>query len=136
MDFVDEQDRALFGVGEIGQQVLRRGEHGAAGDLQRDAQVARDAGGEGRLAQAGRAVEQDVAQRLLAFAGRVDGDRQPLGDLAAGRPSRCMCRGRRAISSSRSLASASRDGGRRRGGRVRSGFAEAVAGEDPFTGHA
>ena len=35
MDFVDEQDRAFLGVGEIGQQVLRGGEGGAAGDLQR-----------------------------------------------------------------------------------------------------
>ena len=82
MDFVDEQDRAFLGVGEVGQQVLRRGERRAAGDLQRDAQIARDAGGERRLAQAGRAVEQDVAQRLFAFAGGVDGDRQPLGHLA------------------------------------------------------
>ena len=82
VDLVDEQDRALLGVGEIGEQVLGRGEGGAAGDLQRDAQVARDAGGEGRLAEAGRAVEQDVAERLLAFAGGVDGDLQPLGHLA------------------------------------------------------
>ena len=82
VDFVDEQDRAFLGVGEIGQQVLRRGERGAAGDLQRHAQLARDARGERRLAEAGRAVEQDVAQRLLALAGGVDGDRQPLGHFA------------------------------------------------------
>ena len=51
----------------------------------------------------------------------------------------CMCRGRRAISSSRSLASASRDvavaGSGRFGGRVRAASRQAVAGEDPFTGH-
>ena len=81
VDFVDEQDRAFLGVREVGQQILGRGQRGAAGDLQGDAQIARDAGGESRFAQAGRTIEQDVAQRLFAFAGRIDGDRQPLGHL-------------------------------------------------------
>ena len=55
---------------------------GAAGDLQWHPQVARDACGEGRLAEARRTIEQDVAQRLFALAGRVDGDRQPFGNFA------------------------------------------------------
>ena len=57
-------------------------QHRAAGDLQAHAQIARNAGGEGRFAQAGRTVEQDVPQRLAALAGGIDRDFQPGVDLA------------------------------------------------------
>ena len=82
MDLVDEQDRSLFDVGQIGDQVLGRGQGGPAGDLHAHAHVAGDAGGEGRLAQSRRAVEEDMAQRLAALRGGIDGDVQPLVDLA------------------------------------------------------
>ncbi len=48
----------------------------------RNAHVAGDAGGEGRLAQARRAVQEDMAQRFAALRGGIDGDAQPLVDLA------------------------------------------------------
>ena len=47
------------------------------GNLEIDAQLAGDAHREGRLAQARRAVEEHVPQRLAPLAGRVDGNLQP-----------------------------------------------------------
>ena len=82
VDLVDEEDRALLGVGEVGEQVLGRGERGAAGDLEADVQLAGDARGEGRLAEPRRAVEQHVPERLPAVGGRLDGDLDPLADVA------------------------------------------------------
>ena len=82
MDFVDEQDRSFFDVRQIGEQVLGRGQGRPAGDLHGNAHVAGDAGGEGRLAQARRAVQEDMAQRFAALRGGIDGDAQPLMDLA------------------------------------------------------
>ena len=129
VDFVDEQDRAFLGVGEVRQQVLRGGQGRAAGDLQRNAQIARDARGERRLAEAGRAIEQDVAQRLLALAGGVDGDRQPLGHLPLAdhlvhvpRPQGDFV-----------VAQLGERLARRR--RRRGRFAQAVGGENRFAGH-
>ena len=77
MDFVDEQHRSLFGVGQIGDDVLGGGQGRAAGNLETDAQIAGDAHGEGRFAQPGRTVKEDVSQRLPPFGGRIDGDFQP-----------------------------------------------------------
>ena len=77
MDFVDEQHRPLLGVGQIGDHVLGGRQGRAAGDLEADAQVAGDAHGEGRLAQARRTVEEDVPQRFAPFRGRIDRDFQP-----------------------------------------------------------
>ena len=77
MDLVDEQHRAFLGVGQIGDQVFGGRQGRAAGDLKGYAQIARDAGGERRLAQSGRAVEQDVPQRLAPLPRGVDGDFQP-----------------------------------------------------------
>ena len=82
MDFVDEQDRAFLGIGQIGNHILGGLQHRPAGDLQADAQVARNAGGERRLAQTGRTIEQDVPERLAALAGGIDRDLQPRVDLA------------------------------------------------------
>ena len=82
VDFVDEKDGSLFGVGEVGNQVLGSRERGAAGDLEGHAQVARDDGGESRLAESGRTVEKNVSQRLAALARSVDGDLDPLVDRA------------------------------------------------------
>jgi len=82
VDFVDEEDGILFGVGEVGDEVLGGLESGAGADLEVDAEVARDAGGEGGLAEAGRAIEEDVAEGLAAFGGRLHGDLQSGVDFA------------------------------------------------------
>ena len=82
MDLIDEEDRSLLGVGQVGQQVLRRRERRAAGDLQRDIQLPRDAGRERGLAKPRRPVEQHVPERLLPPRGGVDRDLDPLADIA------------------------------------------------------
>ena len=82
VDFVDEQDRAFFGVGEIGNQVFGGHEGCTAGDLNGRADFARDAGGEGGFAQARRAVEENMAQRFVALAGGIEGDFEALGHFA------------------------------------------------------
>ena len=80
MDFVDEEDRAFLDVGQKRQQVggLRQGR--PAGHLDRRAQFVRQHRGERGLAEPRRAVEENVAERLLEFLRRVDRDRQPPGD--------------------------------------------------------
>ena len=67
-------------VGEERQQVGRLGEGRAAGHLDGSAEFVRQHGGEGGLAEAGRAVEEDVAERLLQLLAGVDGDAEPLHD--------------------------------------------------------
>ena len=64
MDFVDEQHRPLFGVGQIGDDVLGRRQGRAAGDLEADAQIAGNAHGEGGLSETGWTIEQNVPQRF------------------------------------------------------------------------
>ena len=66
----------------IGEQVLGGLDRRAAGGDQRHVQLARNAVGKRRLAQARRAVEQDVPQRLAPLAGRIDHDVQPLDHVA------------------------------------------------------
>ncbi len=82
MDFIDEEDRTLFGIGEIGYQVLRGLEGGAAGDLDGHPEVAGNAHREGGLAQTGRTVKEDVPQRLPPNQRGVDGDLEPRVHLA------------------------------------------------------
>ena len=74
VDLVDEQDVALVEVGQDGGQVAGPLDGRAAGGVDGDAQLAGDDVGERRLAQAGRAVEQDVVGRLPALAGRLEQD--------------------------------------------------------------
>ena len=88
MDFVDEQDRAFLDVGQKRQQVGRLRQGGAAGHLDRRAQFVGQHGGEGRLAQSGRAVEQDVRQRLLEFLAGVEDDAQAAARRLSGRSPR------------------------------------------------
>ena len=78
VDLVDEQDRPFLDVGEEGQQVGRLGQGRAAGHLQRRAQFVGQDRGERGLAQAGRAVEEDVRHRLLELAAGVEHDAQSL----------------------------------------------------------
>ena len=77
MDFIDEEHRALGAIGQVGEEVLRRGERRPAGDLERGAQLLGNAGGKRRLAEARRPVEQNVAQRFAPFPRGIDGDREP-----------------------------------------------------------
>ena len=88
VDLVDEEDRALRRVGQVGHHVHLLVERRAAGHVQLDAQLVVQHGGERGLAQARGAVEEDVRQRLAPLAGGQKGDRQPLGDGCAGRRSR------------------------------------------------
>ena len=64
-------------VGQERQQVRRLGQGRAAGHLDRGAQLVGQDGGEGGLAQTGRAVEEDVRQRLLELLAGVEDDVQP-----------------------------------------------------------
>ncbi len=82
MDLVDEQDRALRGVGQEGHDVHLLVEGRAAGDVELDAQLVVQDRGERRLAQSGWSVEEDVRQRLAPFPGGRQADLQPLGDGA------------------------------------------------------
>ena len=72
MDLVDEQDVALFEIGELGGEVAGLGDHRAGGRAEIDAELARHDLGERRLAEAGRADEQHVVERLAAGLGGLD----------------------------------------------------------------
>ena len=80
MDLVDEQHVALVQGREDRGQVAGTLDRGARGGADLRTHLGGHDVGEGRLAQAGRAVEEDVIDRLLAVAGGVDQDRQVLLD--------------------------------------------------------
>jgi hypothetical protein len=128
MDFVDEQDRAFLGIGEVGEQVLGGGEYGAAGDLQGDAQIARDTGGERGFAQARRTIEKNMPQRFLALAGGIDSDRQPLGHVSLPNHLVHVTRPKGDLVVTKLAERFAR--------RSSCGFPQRVAREDPFAGHA
>ena len=72
VDLVDEQDVALFEVGEQRGEVAGPGDHRAGGGAEIDAELARDDLRQRRLAEAGRPDEQHVVERLLARPRRLD----------------------------------------------------------------
>ena len=74
MDFVDEQNVARFQIGEDGGEIARLGQHRAGGGAEIDAQLARHDLRQGGLAQARRAGEQHMVQRLAARLGGLDED--------------------------------------------------------------
>ena len=74
VDLVDEEYVVPLEVGEKGREIARARDHRPRGGAETDAELARDDLGEGRLAQAGRAKEQHVVERLAARAGRRDED--------------------------------------------------------------
>ncbi len=76
MDLVDEQDIARLEVGQDGGEIAGLGQHRPGGGAEADAELAGDDLGEGRLAEAGRAEQQDMVERLAAGAGGVDVDAQ------------------------------------------------------------
>ena len=69
VDLVDEQHVARLQVGQDGGEVAGALDHRAGGGAEADAQLAGDDLGERGLAEAGRAVQQHVVQRLAPAAG-------------------------------------------------------------------
>ena len=81
VDFVDEQDIVFFQVGQKRSEVLGLFQHRAAGLPQLDAELMRNDVRQGGLAQAGRAKQQHMVQRLVALARRADENLQLLAHL-------------------------------------------------------
>ena len=79
--FIDEQDVTGFEVGENGREVSGTLDGGAGGDASLGAHLVGDNGREGRLAEAGWAVEQHVVQGLAALTSGRDGDAEGVLDL-------------------------------------------------------
>ena len=85
VDLVDEQHVARFEIGEQGRKVAGLGDDGAGGGAEADAHLAAEDLRQRGLAEAGRAGEQDVVERIAAIAGGGDEDFQVgLGRLLAG----------------------------------------------------
>ena len=72
VDLVDEQDVALLEVGEQRREVAGLGDHRAGGGAEVDAELARDDLRQRGLAEARRADEQHVVERLAARARGLD----------------------------------------------------------------
>ena len=72
VDLVDEQDVAVFQVGEQRGEIAGLADHGTGGGAEADAQLARHDLGERGLAEAGRAGEQHVIERVAARLGGLD----------------------------------------------------------------
>jgi hypothetical protein len=80
VDLVDEEDLVLLQVGEHGGEVARLLDHRPGGRAHRHAELVADHVGERRLAEAGRAVEQDVIERLGAASRGGDRHLQVVAD--------------------------------------------------------
>ena len=81
MDLVDEEDLARFEIGEDGDHVARFFERRPGGLLHVRAHLVADDAGQRGLAEAGRAEEKDVIDRLLTPARRLQRDFEILFDL-------------------------------------------------------
>ena len=81
MDFVDEQDVALFEIGEQRREIAGLGDDGSRGGAKAYAEFARDDLRQRGLAEAGGTDEQHVVQRLVPLARRLDEDREVLPRL-------------------------------------------------------
>ena len=66
VDLVDEQDVALFEIGEQRREIAGLGDHRPGGGAEIDAELARDDLRQRGLAEARRADEQHVVERFLA----------------------------------------------------------------------
>ena len=82
VDLVDEQDVALVERGQDGRQVACPLDRGPRRVPDVDAQLAGDDRGERRLAEARRAVQEDVVRRLSPLAGSLQEHREAGLDLA------------------------------------------------------
>ena len=72
VDLVDEQDVAVLEVGQQGGKVARLGDHRAGRGAEADAHLAGENAGQGGLAEARRAVQQDMVEGLAAAPGGGD----------------------------------------------------------------
>ena len=97
MDLVDEQHVAGLQAGEDRRQIADALDRRPGGDAHADLHLGGDDVGERRLAEAGRAVQQHVVERLAALPRRLDADRDVVLDLLlvdvlveAPRPQRCV----------------------------------------------
>ncbi len=81
VDLIDKEDVAAAKLGERADEVAGAGERGAGGDVDLPAHLVADHVREGRLAQARRAVEKDVFERLATLLRRLDGDAKALHEL-------------------------------------------------------
>ena len=81
MDFVDKQNVALVQIGQDRRQIAGPFDRRPRGHADVDPHLGRDHVRQRSLAQAGRAIEQDMLQRLLARTGSVQEDAQPFLDL-------------------------------------------------------
>ena len=74
MDLVDEQHVARLQIGEQRREIARPRDHRPGGGAEADAELARDDLRQRRLAEAGRAVQQHVVERLAPRPRRLDED--------------------------------------------------------------
>jgi hypothetical protein len=81
VDLVDEEDVALLEAGEQAGEITGFLDHGAGGDADAFAKLMAEDEGEGGLAEAGRAGEEDVVEGLAALLGGADHDLQALDGL-------------------------------------------------------
>ena len=145
VDLIDEEDAARLQRGEEGGDVGLALQRRAGGLHQRHAHLLGDDVGQRGLAEAGRAGEQHVVERLFAPARGLDEDRQLLGDLllvdeigqgaadaASGRgPRRVRRRGRRGRVRPRAASRRRRDGPSIPGVRIRSATTTPPTGRNP-----
>ena len=82
VDLVDEEDVVGLEAGEDGGEVAGALDGGAGGDADVDAHLVADDVGEGGLAEAGGAVEEDVLEGFAALAGGGDADGEVFLDAA------------------------------------------------------
>ena len=82
MDLVDEEDVARLQIGQQRGEIAGALDDRPGGRAEADAQLARDDLRQRRLAEAGRAVEQHVIERLAALARRRDEDAEIVAELA------------------------------------------------------
>ena len=142
VDLVDEEDVVLLEVREDGGEVAGALDRGAAGGADGDAHLVRDDVREGRLAEAGRAVEEQVVERFAALLRRLDGDAEVLLDavlagevVEAARPQRALASPSSAVAPRREEASSS-EGGIGESIRADGCSGRAAAGERLFDGGA
>ena len=105
VDLVDEEHAARLERGEQRGDVALALERRAGGLHERHAELVGDDLRQRRLAQAGRAGEQHVVERLAARDGRLDGDRELLAQRRPGRRTPRARAGRSERSSSSSPSS-------------------------------
>ena len=74
VDFVDEEHVALLEIGQQRREIAGLGDHGAGGGAEIHAELAREDLRQRGLAEAGRADEQHVIERLAALARGADED--------------------------------------------------------------